>query len=37
MSKSLFNIAEDIYFGAVYISFERSKYPSPDCYFEIEN
>ena len=37
MSKSLFNIDEDIYFGVVYIPPEGSKYSSPDCYFEIEN
>jgi hypothetical protein len=37
MSKSLFNVDEDIYFGAVCISPEGSKYSSRDCYFEIEN
>lgn len=37
MNKSLFNIDEDIYFGAVYIPPEGSKYSSPDCYVEIEH
>lgn len=33
MYKSLFNVGEDIYFGAVIISAKERKYSPPDCYF----
>lgn len=36
MNKSLFNVGEDIYFGAVIISSKERKILSPDFYFKFE-